>query len=574
MLTARRSDGTWSAPSAILLHTGALDFLVGVDVYDALVIINSPTALAALRSGRCTLGVDVATEIGPLVDEGEVLRPAAPPVYSPLWTYLKSRRYHVNVPIDGALLTERVDENERFYAAKVGVADLLDRKARSTPREMKILVETIKAAQGDADVDQTILLSDPAPGDVEHARPDHIFGIPDGDDPDPYGVHALEMSGLEIREAGSKSRPTSEQFEYRPSPTSPVYQTFHHRRSLSSLSARARERESYARRSVDRCTQTVNMSTQTPDELMHDLAEVVEDERIVEEEEEEVNQLSRKHEGSNYLHDYPPDRARDVDQDLNAAEAVSDHDTAPHLEQDIDQDAEVVEAVVQIQAQAATQVLSRARLVTIGKRSPPALPTRSPARPKVVTVGPETSSNIDGEHRRSDASIQSLLWTTTTTSDARVGAGSDAGRHSPRSPNVSPDRSSQSTEAVSTPSSLHHQVEGRIHQDARIEPDDEAGIHLHQNVRIGSEDQVVDGLLHEPIKMMMMMIKDQPSLTVDDHVMKTTTTTTSTNVTDLPTILPSLLSPPTPPPITTLAPLSIGNSRDSSTTLVQDGILA
>ena len=571
---ARRSDGTWSTPSAILLHTGALDFLVGVDVYDALVVINSQTALAALRSGRCTLGSDVPTKTGPLVDDGEARQqPVAPPVNSPLWTYLKSRRYHVNLPIDGALVTERTEENERFYAADVGVADLLDRKARSTPREIKVLVQTIKAAQGDADVDRTLLPTDPAPGDVEHARPDHIFGIPDGDDPDPYGVHALEMSGLEIREAGSKSRPTSEQFEYRPSPTSPVYQTFHHRRSISSLSARARERDSYARRSVDRCTQTVNMSTQTPDELMHDLAEVVEDEPIVEEDEDEdnIHHLSTKDDDFNRFHHPTPDHERDVDQDVNAAEAVTDHGSHPHPEQDIDQEPEVVEAVVQIQAHAAPQLLSKARLVTIGKRPSPALPIRSPARPKMVTLGSETSSNIDSEHRGSDASVQSLSWTTTsTTSDAKVGAGSDAGRPSSDSPPVSSDRSSQSTKTVSTPTSLGHQMESQLRPDVRIEPDDGAEIHLHQDVRLRSEDQVVDDLLHEPVK---MMIREPPTWIVDDHVIKTTTITPTANGTDLPIILPSLLPPPPTTMTRTLPPLSIGNRRGGSTTVVEDGIL-
>ncbi|KAK8042636.1 hypothetical protein PG994_013119 [Apiospora phragmitis] len=42
------------------------------------------------------------------------------------------------------------------------------------------------------------------------------------DDPDPYGVLALEMAGLEIREAGSRLRPDSSQFEFCPSPSSSV----------------------------------------------------------------------------------------------------------------------------------------------------------------------------------------------------------------------------------------------------------------------------------------------------------------------------------------------------------------
>src|SRR4051794_27164489 len=34
MITARKADGTWSPPSGIMLHTAALGFVIGVDIYD------------------------------------------------------------------------------------------------------------------------------------------------------------------------------------------------------------------------------------------------------------------------------------------------------------------------------------------------------------------------------------------------------------------------------------------------------------------------------------------------------------------------------------------------------------
>jgi hypothetical protein len=93
------------------------------------------------------------------------------------------------------------------------------------------LMETLKAAEGRTDVDEGVLdelEGQPAPGDVNvEAPPDHVFGIPDPEDPDPYGVYALEKEGLEIRDAATRSRAPSQQFEYNPSPTSPTYNRFH-----------------------------------------------------------------------------------------------------------------------------------------------------------------------------------------------------------------------------------------------------------------------------------------------------------------------------------------------------------
>ena len=47
--------------------------------------------------------------------------------------------------------------------------------------------------------------------------------MPSPEDPDPFGVKALELAGLEIKQAGSTTRPSIDAFEYRPSPTSPAF---------------------------------------------------------------------------------------------------------------------------------------------------------------------------------------------------------------------------------------------------------------------------------------------------------------------------------------------------------------
>lgn len=138
-----------------------------------------------------------------------------------------------------------------------------------------MLMETVKAAEGRSDVDRDLmdeLDGQPAPGDVNVDAPvkayEPGFGIPEPEDPDPFGVLALEKAGMEIREAGTRSRPPSSQFEYRPSPTSPAYTTFH-RKSIDTVTSK-NGRESYmsgkshkSRSSIDRSTQTTEMGTQT-----------------------------------------------------------------------------------------------------------------------------------------------------------------------------------------------------------------------------------------------------------------------------------------------------------------------
>lgn len=264
ILVARNEeDGSWSPPSGILLHTAGLGFLVGVDIYDCVLVINNRKALKAFTKIRATLGGEISAVAGP-VGAGGVLENDGKwkEANRPVFTYLKSRGFYAGVQVDGTIIIERSDENKRFYGEEIGVEAILAGKVRYRPPELRMLMETLKAAEGRSDVDSELmeeLEGQPAPGDVDIEEPGAVFGVPDPEDPDPYGVLALEKEGLEIRDAATRSRPPSQQFSFNPSPSSPVYNTFHfpHRRSTSLTNGSSRF-------SIDRRPfMTSDVSTQT-----------------------------------------------------------------------------------------------------------------------------------------------------------------------------------------------------------------------------------------------------------------------------------------------------------------------
>ncbi|MCJ1408366.1 hypothetical protein MMC19_002441 [Ptychographa xylographoides] len=212
ILVARKADGEWSPPSGILLHTAGLGFLVGVDIYDCVVVINTEEALKAFTKIRCTLGGEVSAVAGP-VGMGGILETELHKRQAPVWTYLKSRGFYAGVQVDGTLIIERTDENEKFYGERIGVKDILAGKVRHPPLEIKMLMNTIKMAQGDTNVDEkTLPAAGPTPGDLE------VQEISEAEDPDPLGVHALEAEGIEIKEAGTMRSPSFDEFASRPSP--------------------------------------------------------------------------------------------------------------------------------------------------------------------------------------------------------------------------------------------------------------------------------------------------------------------------------------------------------------------
>ena len=87
---------------------------------------------------------------------------------APIWTYLKSRGFYAGVQVDGTIIIERNDENEVFYGERIGARDILAGKARNPPKaQYQMLIDTIRAAQGD-DVDESLLpKAGIAPSDFE-----------------------------------------------------------------------------------------------------------------------------------------------------------------------------------------------------------------------------------------------------------------------------------------------------------------------------------------------------------------------------------------------------------------------
>ena len=91
------------------------------------------------------------------------------------------------------------------------------------------------------------------------------FGVPAVDDPDPFGVLALERAGLAIKEAGTKIRPSSDTFEFRPSPSSPVFRNSFQSAPINPRDSRRDSRKSTL--SIDHGTQTADPPTPEPDSI-------------------------------------------------------------------------------------------------------------------------------------------------------------------------------------------------------------------------------------------------------------------------------------------------------------------
>ncbi|KAI9050568.1 hypothetical protein LZ554_005729 [Drepanopeziza brunnea f. sp. 'monogermtubi'] len=534
VLVARKEDGEWSPPSGIMLHTAGLGFLVGVDIYDCVVVINNRKALAAFTKVRATLGGEISAVAGPvgvggLLENDGKWKQANRPVF----TYLKSRGFYAGVQVDGTVIIERNDENERFYGQRLGVAEILAGKVRQPPVELKMLMETLKAAEGRSDIDKDMMeeLEDqPAPGDVSIEEPGptapiSIFGVPEPDDPDPYGVLALEAEGFEIREAGSKSRPSSTQFEFNPSPTSPIYPKLN-RRSIDTLMTTRSNRESYMsnrsyriRTSTDKALPSSETGTQTDDRLSPNTSPsrsdqghpIFKEEKPIMEEPEEIDYTkidlspltrlnhSDEFDGTTVNDDRPRGRSttgcRKVSIDTTHTTHThtdSDSDSLTDLsatdDEEDDDDYEEEEPVIFETASAQAQVITpsdikaRGGVVNIPKRPPPPpVPPRSRARPETGDRGSGKSpakstsegSDLAGVERQSVEVIPSSIEPVKASKLEENRPGREKAIPNIEQPIVMDDLEKADTKETVIPGSFESQVEHELeieHMAAGVAP--------------------------------------------------------------------------------------------------------
>lgn len=412
ILIAKQDDGSWSPPSGILLHTAGLGFLVGVDIYDCVVVINTEEALEAFTKIRCTLGSEISVAAGP-VGAGGVLDTEVHKRQSPIFTYLKSRGFYAGVQIDGTVIIERTDENERFYGQRIGVKDILAGQVRHPPYEVKRLMETLRAAQGDTDVDESLLPTEAPPGDYE-IEDGHVFGVPDKEDPDPYGVLALEKEGMSIKEAHTQKRASWEAFSFHPSPTSPIHNLYERNSIDRRRSGASRKSWRMSGSPVDvnsgkSVRNSIDQPPRTP-VLMADMSTQTDD---------EPSSISRNHSRSSsyaipHMQGVPENRVLDTSPEIPEVESpreVNGYSTPPQtpplmakVHEPVDEgedDAHIEEPVVQsvkVFKPTPAQVISKARLVNVPKREPPKLPPRNPNRSGPIIVGaPSKDASADDE---------------------------------------------------------------------------------------------------------------------------------------------------------------------------------
>lgn len=176
VVLSKHENGDWGAPSGILVHTVGWGLVIGVDVYDVVLVLRTQEAVDAFKYPKVSVGGELSVAAGP-VGNGAIVDSGVEA--SPCLSYIKSKGFYAGAQLDGSIFLARGDENARFYNyPDISINTILDNKLprHQIPRSCKPLWQALYTGEG---------------------RPDYIGtdAIPVGDSPGSYEVASNEKSG-------------------------------------------------------------------------------------------------------------------------------------------------------------------------------------------------------------------------------------------------------------------------------------------------------------------------------------------------------------------------------------------
>ena len=143
--------------------------MIGIDVYDTILVLRTPEAIQAFTRPKLSLGAELSVAAGPL-GSGKGLDMGFNDK-SPAWMYVKSKGLYAGIALDGTIVIERGDENEKYYGRRVMVTELTGGRI-PLPHDrpgLYGLVATIEMAEGKANVREDLIPYGSPPSEL--ARP-------------------------------------------------------------------------------------------------------------------------------------------------------------------------------------------------------------------------------------------------------------------------------------------------------------------------------------------------------------------------------------------------------------------
>ena len=128
VVIAKLPNGEWSPPSSIGIGGLGGGFNAGAEMVDFLIVLNSRAAVRSfMTAGSLQLGGNLSLAVGPLGRTGEASAAMNSEMQlSAMFSYSVSRGLYGGVTIEGTVLIERKEANEKVYGCLLYTSDAAD----------------------------------------------------------------------------------------------------------------------------------------------------------------------------------------------------------------------------------------------------------------------------------------------------------------------------------------------------------------------------------------------------------------------------------------------------------------
>ncbi|KAF9876323.1 SH3 domain-containing protein [Colletotrichum karsti] len=131
LVVSRLPDGSWSAPSAIGTAGAGFGGQIGFELTDFVFILNDANAVKTFaQAGSLTLGGNVSIAAGPVGRNAEAAGAASLKSVAGIFSYSKTKGLFAGVSLEGSVIIERRDANEKLYGTRYTAAQILTGSVR------------------------------------------------------------------------------------------------------------------------------------------------------------------------------------------------------------------------------------------------------------------------------------------------------------------------------------------------------------------------------------------------------------------------------------------------------------
>src|SRR5215467_10148280 len=123
LMSQRREDGSWSAPSYIEIGGGSFGLQIGVQASDIVLVFTEEDGLKGILKGKVKLGADASATAGPVGRDAEIGTDLL--LKSAVFAYSRSKGLFAGISLDGSLIGIDDSANRKIYGKPVTGKEIL-----------------------------------------------------------------------------------------------------------------------------------------------------------------------------------------------------------------------------------------------------------------------------------------------------------------------------------------------------------------------------------------------------------------------------------------------------------------